>query len=100
LFFLVAVLHDKSHQGWKGRRMAKDHEKELKDIIGQLACPKDFQCYEQGFENLCKAEDVGLETFLECLEKRPHECPFSIPYARVFYCSCPLRVYIAKELKK
>ena len=80
--------------------MKQDHENELKEIIGSFTCPKDFKCYKSGFEVLCKARDVGMQTFLECLEEDPHKCPFSKPLAAWHICKCPLRVYIAKELKK
>jgi hypothetical protein len=80
--------------------MEQNHQKAIEEIIGQLDCSKDFKCYTSGFENLCKAQEVGLETFLECLEEDPYECPFSLSFAGMFLCECPLRVYIAKKLKK
>jgi hypothetical protein len=76
------------------------HKKEIERIIGQMQCSKDFQCYESGFENLCKARDIGLDTFLECLEEPPQKCLFTISHGGAYYCKCPLRVYIGKELKK
>ena len=80
--------------------MEQEHQKELEEIIGDLSCAKDFKCYKQGFKNLCKAQDVGLETFLECLEQKPFECPLSVRFGGLYYCSCPLRVYLGKKLKK
>jgi hypothetical protein len=80
--------------------MKEDHEKQLKEMMVGLECPKDFDCYKQGFENLCLAEDVGLENCIECLEAHP--CSFSSPhgpYGAMFYCSCPLRVYVCKNLE-
>ena len=35
-------------------------EKGIAQIIGDLKCPKDFRCYRSGFENLCKASNIGL----------------------------------------
>jgi len=80
--------------------MEQDHDKELQEMIGSFTCPKDFKCYKSGFEKLCKAQEVGLETFLECLEEDPYECPFSLSFGDMFLCECPLRVYITKKLKK
>jgi hypothetical protein len=80
--------------------MEQDHEKELHEIMGSLNCPKDFKCYKSGFEALCKAEDVGLASHLICCEERPAECHFSWDNSPVFYCTCPVRVYVARELKK
>jgi hypothetical protein len=84
----------------EGSRMDQDHKKEIEEIIGGFECPQDLKCCKQGFENLCKAQDTGLETFLECLEQRPDDCPFSLSFGGMFLCECPLRVYMAKELKK
>jgi hypothetical protein len=75
-------------------------EKQLKELIGHLKCPKDFKCCTEGLEDLCKARDIGLETFAECLEVHPLDCPFSMRLANVNYCKCTLRVYIAKKLGK
>jgi hypothetical protein len=76
------------------------NRKELQEIVSELSCPKDFQCYKSGFEVLCKAGDVGLETFVECLEEYPEKCSFSLSLAGLHYCKCSLRVYIVKKLKK
>jgi hypothetical protein len=71
-----------------------------KEVMGDATCPKDFKCYKSGFENLCKAQEVGLETFLECLEEHAMECTFSVRFGGLYYCRCPLRVYISKKFKK
>lgn len=80
--------------------MEPDHEKEIRQIIAEFDCPKDFICYKSGFSNLCKAEDIGFEPYLECFEESQEECMFALSYANVRYCDCPLRFYIAKKLKK
>ena len=81
--------------------MEIDHNEEIEKIIAQMQCPKDFQCYKSGFETLCKAEDVGMESYLACLEEHPLECKFSVGFfGDRFYCECPLRVYVAKMLEK
>lgn len=33
-----------------------------------MKCPKDFQCADSGFENLCKTEVYRLPGFLVCLD--------------------------------
>ena len=75
-------------------------EKGIAEIIGGLQCPKDFKCYRSGFENLCKAKDLGLDSFLECLDESPRHCPFAFSFGRVFFCKCPLRVYISKKVEQ
>jgi len=80
--------------------MDQESQNEIERIIGQLKCSKDFVCYKSGFETLCKAEDVGMESHLSCLEEHPFACKFSVVFGGLYYCSCPLRIYIAKKLKK
>jgi hypothetical protein len=80
--------------------MEQGHENDLKDIMAGLMCHKGFKCYKSGFELLCKAQDVELESHLVCGEERPHECHFSWNCDPAYYCTCPVRVYIAKKLRK
>ena len=80
--------------------MDEDQRKEIEEIINQFQCPRDFRCCKSQFKHLCKAKDIGLETFLKCLEEDPRSCPVSIPFGDGYFCECPLRVYIAKKLKK
>ena len=80
--------------------MEKQPNNQMKKIIGCLQCPKDFRCYKSGFRKLCKAKNIGLKEYLECLEENPTECVFSLSFGYSYLCKCPLRVYIAKVLKK
>jgi hypothetical protein len=54
--------------------------KEIEEIINQFKCPNDFQCYKSNFEALCEAEDIGIESYLKCLEENPRSCQFSVPF--------------------
>ncbi|MES0350250.1 MAG: hypothetical protein ABUK19_05985 [Desulfobacteria bacterium] len=72
----------------------------IRDVIEDLVCPKGFLCCTEGLEKLCKAKDVGMRTFVQCLEPNPIECPFSKLLAVSYVCKCPLRIYITKELNK
>ena len=78
----------------------KEFEKEVAEIIGDLKCPKNFKCYRSGFEALCKADDIGLESYLDCLEDNAFECKFAFSFGEGYFCKCPLRVYLAKNLNK
>ena len=80
--------------------MEQDLKKELREIIGDLKCPKDFKCCTEGLENLCKARDVGLESHILCMEKNPTQCEFAAPFGSKYFCRCPLRIYMVKKLKK
>lgn len=79
--------------------MNKNQKKEIEKIIGKMKCPQDFKCYQSGFEYLCKSRNVGIESYLECLEECSQDCVFSISYGNSYFCRCPLRVYLQKNLK-
>lgn len=42
--------------------MDKEHEKYIEEHMNE--CPEGCKCHDQGIENLCKAEDVGLRPFI------------------------------------
>ncbi len=77
----------------------KQVRENIVEIIGHMQCPKDFKCATSGFQNLCLARDCGMDHYLECLENNPLSCKFVILFGDRYYCQCPLRVYIAKQLK-
>lgn len=77
----------------------KDIQKEIEEIIDGLKCPRDFICYKSGFKKLCKVEDIGLESFLICLNGIAGECKFSVHFSNLYFCQCPLRMYICRKLK-
>jgi hypothetical protein len=80
--------------------MDEKEKKEIEAILGGLTCQKDFRCYKSGFENLCKAQDVGIQSFLRCVEEDREECQFLVTLGSAYFCQCPLRKYIVKKLKK
>jgi len=77
----------------------KDYKEEIEGFMKGIACPNDFKCCKSKFDDLCKAQVFGLESFLVCLEKDP-KCKFSYAIGSRYFCQCPFRAYIAKELKK
>ena len=81
--------------------MEQHQKEELLDILCGLHCDKDFVCYTSGQIKLCKAEDVGFESYLVCLQEHPEECKFSVKvFGDKHLCQCPLRVHLAKNMKK
>ncbi len=80
--------------------MEEDQRKKIEELIGQIKCPKAFKCYTSGFEDLCRSRDIGLDSYLECLEEEPRRCTFAFAFGHTYFCKCPLRVYLAKHEKK
>ncbi|MBA7708983.1 hypothetical protein ES703_117890 [subsurface metagenome] len=44
--------------------MKEEVRNRITEIIGEMHCPKDFNCAESGFDELCMAKNIGLESFL------------------------------------
>lgn len=81
--------------------MDEEQKQRVQEIVDGMQCPRAFRCCRDNFANVCKAKDIGgIEAFLECLEENPQDCKFSVSFGFSHFCQCPLRVYIAKKLKK
>ncbi len=70
----------------------------IEELMADMECPKAFKCAKNGFENLCKANDMGLESLLECLADDPQSCNFAVAFGDDHYCQCSVRVFLAKKL--
>ncbi len=80
-----------------------DFKDEIEEIMENMDCPKDFVCYKTDFENLCEFNELGIEDFIECgdnCEFSPTICPSGFDFGGSYFCNCPLRVFVAKQLKK
>ena len=77
-----------------------DRDMKVVGFMGELKCPKDYQCYKKRYEELCKTEFFGETKILHCLEEEPQSCTFSLSYQDTYYCQCPLRNFIAEEIGK
>ena len=84
----------------ESKMMEEEVSKKIEVIMGDMQCPKNFKCAESGFEDLCKAKDIGLDSYLKCLESNPSNCNFALSYGYKHFCQCPLRVFLAKKLNK
>jgi hypothetical protein len=79
--------------------MEQDHEQRIERISDQKPRLEGLGGNEQPFHYLCKARDLGFDSYLECLEERPFDCSFSFRYGYSYYCRCHLRVQVAKRFK-
>jgi len=80
--------------------MRADEKKKIAEIMGTIYCTKNFQCAASDFSILCKAKDLYLDSYVECLEPNPHQCSFALSARNRYYCNCALRVYLIKKLRK
>jgi len=76
------------------------YSREIEKIMADSECPMDFACYRSGFENVCKAQDAGLDGFAYCLEDAgdAQRCQFSLSFGYRYLCKCRLRIYAARNL--
>lgn len=80
--------------------MDDDIRNKIEGIIGGLSCPKQFKCVSSDFQQLCQAQDIGMDDFLVCLEPDSTKCVFALTFGYGHLCRCPLRVFLAKRLRK
>ena len=85
---------------WESKVMEEKVRETIEEIMGELECPKQFKCAEAGFDELCKARRIGLDSYLECLESDPTQCRFATPFHDTYLCQCPVRGYVFERLKK
>jgi len=46
----------------------------------------------------CRTEDIGLESFLICLEEKPKKCTFSTLFGDRYFCKKPLSLVWVRSL--
>jgi hypothetical protein len=80
--------------------ITQKHQSQIEEIKIGMKCPRLFECYNSGFENLGRIRGIDKKEFLECLEENAQDCQFSLSFENTFSCLCPLRIYIANEFHK
>jgi len=77
--------------------ITQEHDSKIQEIMSGMQCPRDFECYKSGIENLCRAGIVGNAKLVECLEEKAKTCEHSFSFGLGYICKCTLRKYIAKN---
>jgi hypothetical protein len=80
--------------------ITQKHEQQIENIIKQMDCPKSFECYKSGFENLSEVGIVGDFNMIECIEEGAQTCEFGSPVGLGAICKCLLRNYISKNFHR
>ncbi|MEK6755160.1 MAG: hypothetical protein AABZ02_03305 [Bacteroidota bacterium] len=80
--------------------IAQANKDQIEQIIKQMNCPRDFECYTSDFENLSDVGIVGDAKMVECIEENAQTCEFGVPFGLGVLCRCPLRNYIAKHFTR
>jgi hypothetical protein len=89
----------KVFKGDRYMEITQEHEDRIQEIMREMQCPRDFECYKTGFEKLSKVRIVGSGMLVECLEEKAKDCGLKFSFGFGYFCKCPLRKYVAKNLK-
>ena len=76
-----------------------DQRADIENIKLSMECPQGFECEKSNFTKLPKVRDLGITDMVQCLSDEPEQCTFAVPFGFGHFCKCPLRVYLARELK-
>jgi len=87
-------------------QIEEEHKRKIEEIKSQMKCRKDFECCNNGFQQFCKVNLVAGGRLVECApsnyedsEAKQPDCQFALPFGySTFFCTCPLRTYVAKKL--
>ena len=80
--------------------LIQEHIREIEKLASGINCPKNFECYKSGTGNVCKTKtrNFGLEQYLDCLEEGAYNCEFALSFGNGYFCTCPVQLYISKNL--
>ena len=91
-----------------GQHLTEKQRKEMQKIMASMPCKIDFECYKSSSEKICKAEynEHGLVCKTSQMLDKPilsYDCDYMLYLGSAYdyyMCQCPLRIYIAKNLKR
>ncbi|HET6350590.1 MAG TPA: hypothetical protein VFG89_00455 [Coriobacteriia bacterium] len=70
---------------------------ELSEIVASVPCQRSHACTQSGSSDICKARDLGLEDYVDCLSDCPRDCQFAMCFGDGHLCTCTARVFLAKH---
>ena len=76
-------------------------------ILSDRECKSGLNCIEKDLDELCRVMDIGKASYMICLEEDAN-CSFAITPFRPtrddsddnWWCTCPVRMHIAREYSK
>jgi hypothetical protein len=85
--------------------MKQEENTVVEEIKSRTQCDNNFRCIQLDSRKLCHAKIVGDGRLIdcshcgssECLRPNPKTCPHRMSFGFGFFCTCPLRVYIAQH---
>jgi hypothetical protein len=86
-------------------RLNQGHKKGIETIILRMECKRHFECYKSEFEKYYQSSLIANKKLpggcgVECVRPEQKRCKFNSSVGAKFFCTCPLRVYVAKNRDK
>lgn len=78
--------------------ITEPHREKLENIVSNMNCLGDFQCYRSGFTRLPNVKPVNAKGLLECFEKDRKNCEFALAFGDTYYCKCPVLGYAVENM--
>lgn len=72
---------------------------QLKQLKEEVNCQQNFRCLNESLKNHCTAKYYALADMMECLDKKPIICNYTVSFAKSNVCRCPLRKFIATNFE-
>ena len=80
--------------------MNEGMRQEFHHLINESNCTKNYLCIFETGNDLCEARYHVSADLLECIYKQKCSCEHSIEVNSTYICKCPLRAFIAINLKE
>jgi hypothetical protein len=84
-------------------KLKEEERKQLKEIMSEMSCKRNFECYKCKFENCCDGKLVG-EDFVKCegsnskcSAEKSQSCDFSVSFGYDFFLQMPYSYICCKE---
>jgi len=65
-----------------------------------MECSHNLKCLKSEIGSFLKGRDIKSEICLHCVKDCSKDCPFEKLIGDELCCECPLRIRIARELKR
>ena len=86
-------------------QIPKEKLSEIEELKSVTDCPKEFSCLNGKLCKDCYAYRLIGAEMIECKIENSkaqdfflNQCDFRIPFGDGFFCKCPMRVYLLKNL--
>jgi hypothetical protein len=75
-----------------------EQKKIIKRKIERSKCTKAIKCIDTDFMDVAPVRSVAACELLECYTDRARTCRFALPFGSTYFCRCPVRAYLFREL--